>query len=1539
MKRMKWLICLTILLSANWGWSQSFPNNRDKFVKEFERQLNEYGKGEFRDFAKDELPNLLLETSNFPDEYFNRMVETCNAFESKRLKVYPDIYNYVYSVAQFVQTKQSKESFLAWHSAVDKQLNSRNANKIKDFMEFSAGFLSIGMISESSNFAWFYLGGSFEVDFDDKVNIKLKNGNLVCRAISNSGKTRGEATDSLVVYNTSGDFDPTLKKWKGSGGKVDWQKVGLDGSKTFAMLSDYDASLGSASLNVDTVLLTTPYFSKPIKGSLSEGSYKTIREQDKIYPQFLSFEKTLVIKDIAPSVDYIGGFSMKGEKFVGAGTAKNLAKITIKKAGKPFMEARAQEIFISPKKVFVSGAKFAMYLNSGDSISHPGIILDYDLEKKEVLLTRTRNGIGQAPFQDSYHKLDAYAPKISWTIDADVIGFTYDFGTSREQRAAIFESQSYFDAELYDRLQGLQSVHPLVALSNYAYKYDKPVMTKGEAATALGTFITEVESTLLTLSSLGFISYDSELSTVTINPKLTTFVKAKVGKVDYDNIVFTSDFRTKELQGYSVEQIEKDPYLKSLDDLFKQQNEERRLMKNFAELNLTTLELDMEAVDRVIISASKNAMVFPDNGKVKVKQNRDFIYGGWTNAGKLEVNAELASFDYDEFKIKLQKTNESLFRVRPMDKTHGTKGIAMKSSLFGITGEIFIDATDNRAGIKQGKEAYPKLTATNKSKIFYNSEDIYRGVYDSTRFYYTVDPFQMDSLNNFEEAKLSLKGELVSAGIFPKIRQDVKIMPDYSFGFSMVTPKGGYTFYGTDAKYDNKIVLSNNGLQGSGTINFVHSTSKSNILSFLPDSTVGYAVFENKKIANGVAFPDVKGEKAYITYVPKQNVLKAASTPQSDLIFFDKEAELRGMVTIRPEGMRGNGLMTFKTANLISKNFQYTDTDVDADTSAFRLKNESTDVTENALAFKADNVKSHVSFKDRTGDFYSNEGESTVDFPVNQYKAKMDQFKWFMDELVIEMEKKDDADVSIEAGVDLAGSNFFSTHPDQDSLNFRAPKARFDAKKKAIYCSKIEYIDVADARISPDSMKITIRKKAKMDELKNATIVANYVTKYHRFERATVQITARRAYKAEGEYPYYDVDSNVTFIAMKDIGLDTSYQTRASGKILAEQNFKLSKEFDYYGDVSIRASNPLIAFAGATRINHGCDKFDRNWMAFKSEIDPKNIQIPVVSEMKDLEGNAISAGIVWRDSPTIDSIALYPTFLSALTSPDDPIVMTATGYLQYDSGSKEFQIGSKDKLINRGEKGNYIALHTESCSMNGDGVIKLGMDFGDVDVETVGIVNYNQTTGKTDMNITARINMPVDKGAMQDVADRINAIEGLQPMDFSSTTIESALVEWDGTAAADKFKEEYVQEGKVKKLPNGLENTITITGIRLSSYASGKNEERGLITNVESAVIVGMYGKPIMKYVPLKAFFQQTYSGGNSDRFMIMMNIPGGGDYFFNYAMGGKKEGVLNILTGDGEFSAAINEIKEDKRKKRNFSYQITTNSVYKAQLMRLFEE
>ena len=1529
------LLFIQTLVSAQ----QTYTNNREKFVKEFQKSLTEFGKGEFHDFAKKDLPAILLESSDFPENYFTKMVETCNLMESKKLKPYPEVYQYVFSVYSLVKGKQTDASFKAWHSSVDKLLDNRNIKKFEDFIDLSAGFLSERKLAESSNFKWYYEGGEYSFEFTDKPFIKCSKGNLICRVDNKKADSKKDDKylDSVVVFGTSGTYDPVLKKWEGDGGTITWEKVGLPRSETFATIKTYNVSCKTPNFSADSVLLTTKYFTKPILGNMSDRAFTINREEDKIYPQFLSFEKRLKIKGIREGVDYDGGFAMKGASFVGQGSLKDPARIIVYRNNQPFIKASAQIIDISPKKIIANNSATAIYLNTGDSITHSGLEFSYDFDKKLIEFTRTKTGIGQSPFQDSYHMLDMYVAKITWNTTEQDLLYTFDFGTSQEQRTARFESKSYFDSKLYDQLQGLEAVHPLVAIHQYCYKYDEYILPEGKVASAMNKTIEQAKPLLLELSNYGFISYDTEAKIIIVNRKTENFVLGKVGKRDYDNITFVSDLRPKELKGYTEEQIKEDKNLQAIQAKYKAQSEERRLMTYFGKMNLGTLEIKLNGVDFVKISEAQNTTVFPEGSMVTIKENRNFEFIGWINSGKLEINTLSANYNYRDHKFNLLNTDESILRVKPLNQTDGNRPIPMTSSIRGIRGELFVDDPSNRSGQNTKITDFPKLKAVKPSYVFYNDPNLYRGAYDSTRFYYTIAPFDLDSLDNFNDKALRFKGELTSAGIFPKIAEDLKIMPDYSFGFSTAAPAGGYEFYGMSAKYDNKIILSNNGLQGAGTINFVHSTSISKALTFLPDSTVGYAQFTNKPIETGVEFPDVESDDAYITYLPKKNILKAQSTPKTDLKFFKAEAKLRGTAIVTPAGMKGNGLMTYKTATSVSKNFNFKRWDILADTSGFSLKNTYAEEGEDPLAFQAENVRTNISFKDRKGEFVSNKGSAQINFPVNQYMCRMDKFSWFMDYAELQLEKSGEKDVTIDTDMDLVGPNFFSVHPKQDSLQFRSPKAKYDLKQRSIFCEGVEFIEVADARIYPDSMKVIIRKKAVLDQLKNAKVVANYLTKYHSFIRSTVDITARRAYEGSGEYPYIDKDSNVTYFKMTRISLDTSYQTVASGVIADNEGFKLSKEFDYYGKVSIKAANPSIYFDGATRIDHQCSKFERNWLSFAAFVDPKNIQIPVSSSMKSLTGEAISAGIVWHHSNSADSIRLYPTFLSKLESPSDIVSMTSSGLLQYDNNAKEFQIGSKEKLLNRSEKGNFLALHTESCSMQGMGVVNLGLDLGDMSVDAVGVVNYNQESGETSMNLTTRFNMPVDKSAFEGVAERINVVEGLKFMDMSANTLEMAIVEWIDQPTADKFKSDYTIKGEIKKLPKELESSMILTGLKLASFEDPRMEERGLISTANSAVLVNMFEKPVMKFVPLQAFFQQTGPLGASDRFGVYINIPGGLDYYFDYRMM-KKDGELNIISGDQAFNGAVNGVKEDKRKTKNFKYQTTSQRIYLSRFLGLFE-
>lgn len=1536
-----WFLLGFVTLLGTVVFGQSYPEDRDKFAKVLMANTSDYLEKDDKDFLKDEFTVSLTKTTDIPDSYFKQMVATCNLMESKRLKPYPDIYKYVYSVYAFVKNKQPQSSFTAWHNSVDKLLDNRNVKKFTDFINTSAGFFSENLLEEDGNTAWYFYG-DYVFEFTDRPLIRFTNGKLLCGFLNSSRRNKtSHFIDSMVVYNTNGVYDPILKKWEGNGGKMDWLKVGIDPTKTYAEIANYSTSMKSNALNIDTVYLISPYFpNKKIAGKFTDRAMHIINESDKVYPQFISFEKRYAIKEILPEVDYVGGFSLRGASLVGIGSGNSQAMVTIKRNGKDFMISKSDYMSIEPGRIKSNSAAVTIYIADKDSIIHPGLTFLYSRDSNVVELTRGKSGVSLSPFRDSYHELDWYVQKVVWKRDQSDFILTYEYGLSQEQRIARFESTNFYDGRLYDRLQGMEQTHPLAALFNYCYKYDEFVLTEGKAATALGKTIDQAKPLLLELSGYGFVSYDTEAKTVTVNPKTQNFVEARSGKRDYDNLSFVSDMRPKELDGYSQEQIDGSDYLKQIQALYQKQNNERRTKKEYGVFSLATLDIKLEAVDRVGISEAQASFVLPDNAQVTVKKNRDFEFTGWASAGKMEVHTLQSNYNYEANTINLIKTDLTYFRVKPLKQEDGNKSIALASALHDVVGEILVDDPTNRAGLKKSITKYPVLKSTKPSKVYYNYPTLFRGAYDSTRFYYTVAPFTRDSLDNFSEKAFRLQGELVSAGIFPVIKEPLRIMPDYSLGFSTQAPPEGHVFYGTKAKYANKIVLSNNGLQGAGIISFIQSTADSKAFTFLPDSTVGYAKYENKPVETGVQFPDVTSPDAYITYVPKSNVLKASSTSEHELSFFKGEGKLRGTAIVKPDGMTGFGIMAMQKANLGSDMFKFKRYDVDADTAVFNLKNTFKEEGESDLAFKSsEDLNAHISFKDRKGEFKSNNGESTMIFDVNKYMCKMDAFTWLMDQDEMELSKGGGgaSDIAINTDLNLAGPNFYSIHPDQDSLQFRAPKARFSLKEKTIYCSKTEFLDVADARIYPDSMKVTIRKNAYMEPLNNSRIVANYVTKYHTFINANTVVKARRKYTSEGDYPYYDADSVKTLIHMNSIGVDSSYQTIASGSVKAESGFKLNKYFDYYGGMQIQAANPLITFEGATRINHNCDKFTKSWMSFKAEIDPKNIQIPVSSTMKTLDGNPIAAGIVWRDSRTKDSIRLYPTFLSALEDPNDPIFITASGVLQYDFNAKEFQIAPKEKLLNRNEAGNYIALHTESCSMEAEGIINMGMDYGDITVDAVGTVSYNQETGATEVNATMRFNLPMDKGAFESVGSRIVEYEGSKPLNFDNTNLEQALLMWSDRKTADKIKSDYTldENKKVKRLPDSFEKSIVITGIHLKSTPRSK-DVRGLMSNLESAAIVNLYGKPVMRQVIFRALFEQIYSQ-NGDHFAMMMQVPGGPDYLFDYSML-KKDGTLNIITNDSDLAAAINAIKEDKRKTKNFLYQIATNSVYLAKLNGIFE-
>lgn len=1506
MTKLFFIIISCCLFSSLIVHSQQFPNEREKFAKEWQKILED---ANAQEFAKKDLPRF-LKSPKLSDAHFSKMVEACNLFYSKKIPVYPQLFQYMQCWVYQTERNFPSNFNSEWNTIAKSYLD--NEEQLSFFLEFSKNLYKYNAFSNQGDFFWAFEKGELTWNTEKKLLINCGDGNLTCRVIR-----QNEVVDSIIVYNTSGVYDVFKNKWEGSKGMITWEKVKFNKSETFANLRSYKLEMNAAQLRVDTVELTTPYFSTPILGKLYDKTIVELTEGENS-PQFNSFEKRLKIPDLNENMDYDGGFTLQGDEFIGQGTIEYPAKIRLKLNETALFEISAVKFEMDPNKVIAREAKTKLIYPTGDSLIQTESYINLDFKKKELVVSAIQKNNQFLPYYDSYFKIAIYAPNLKWKLNSSRPYFTYDEGTALEQRLARIESADFFDNALYQKYKGNNNSNPFNLISKKVLETGKKQLKLADFANALGQVLSNAEMLAVGMANDGFIRFNSQTKMVFIEDKLLHYYKANSGEGDFDNLQIISDFRPikNSLDSKDADLIAYNEAVSS----------RRSKQAAYAVIDMNKLAIRFNEVESVLLSAAQKTELFLDSSFVEMEKNRDMRFCGWLVSGKMEIHTPLSKFDYQAFKVNVLSSDYAFFRINPLNPQDASPGemIPMLSSISNFKGELQIDSPTNRSGKKGKNGQFPLIRSIDETYVFYNLKEIVNGAYDSLRFYYALKSFEIDSLDDFNEKSFQLSGRLVSGGIFPDLTENIKIMNDYSFGFITKAPEEGYTFYGTDSKYKNKIFLSGNGLQGSGAIDFIHSNSISNKLTFLPDSTIGLAKFTNKQISNGVKFPDVKSDQAYICYQPKNDLLKVSSYRETPLEVFEQQAFMLGEIRIKKTGAIGRGTIELKEATLKSEQFYFTDLEFNSESSSFFLRNRFIKQGENPLSIQSDSLKAFVTFKDRKGDFTSS-GTKRIKFPQNEFYCQMDRFTWYMDAESIDFEKDKKTETSFESSAGLVKNNFYSLNKLQDSLQFKSLSARYDLKQQALFCSKINFVEVGDARIFPDSGLIVIRKNALLDPLKNAQIVANDIDTFHRFIEANIEIFGRNRFEGICKYPYRDKENNLTIIPLKSIKFDKKV-TIASGEILEKDNFKLSKEFDYFGKIDVVSNNKGIVLDGSTRLNHAC-KYDRSWMKFRDTIEAKNVQIPIAEKVTNAKNEPLALGFLWRDTPKMDSLRIYPTFLSKLEGGKDPFLFTASGYIQFNEDANEFQVGTKDRLNKKDSLSNLLSLHLGTCFLTGLGDINLGFNYGEIKMDGYGKIEFNTDELKTSISMNARVSMPVSKDVIESLGNKLKVIEEFPELDLKKPSygLRFNFNRWIGADKAEDIFKDY-DEDKLKKMPDGLDQTFVLAGLQLESFGTskggGRRIEKGLISRQKQVGLVSVNGSPVLKMVDLQMFFNQTYSDDSGQSFFWDFSTPTDKKYFMHYSMD-KKDGLLGFYSNDETFKKTISDIKADKRKSKNFTFDL----------------
>ncbi len=1357
----------------------------------------------------------------------------------KKFKIKPDFELYMRTLlaAKDSNSGVSQEKFYNW-LLNEYKLIKKNRRSFLKVLETSYNIFKDNTLYTAPGKTWVFSKTDYKFDFNGPdISLQLTNIDLTCKG----------PDDKIIIRETNGVYDILKEKWVGKKGIVDWERVGISATKAFAELDGYNIDLTQRGFKVDTVVFQYHgVIEGKILGSLEDRiSARTLHKkddnfEDSRYPKFVSFSDDLSIDGFATGdIVFKGGFAMDGSRIQGRGSKLNKASFEFYYEKKLIVEARANVFTMADGKIQSLETETTIYTDSGE-IYHPRVRLTFNQKDKRLALRRGQKGIEQAPFFDSDHNIEIEVDKIIWKMEEPKI----DFDMISDEESAKFVSKNYFKEYNYERItrSGMMRYHPIERLYKYHVMTKSMTLKLSDYASFLGSKKENLYPQVIGLADQGLIYYDTETEEIEIKEKLLNYYKNYLKVADYDVIRFSSVIAARPN----------------------------------ATLNLVNYDLEMQGIRGFQFSDSQYVIAYPRDQIVTLKNNRRLIFNGKVTAGRFDFFGDNFDFSYESFTITSEKI-DSLKLWFP-DTINQKYLIPVKSVLRDIHGTLYIDRPNNKSGLTDFPE-YPKFISRAPSVIAYDKKSIFNGAYNKDEFRFEVDPFEIDSLDNFTIKGLKFPGNFVSAGIIPDFRYEASIMKDYSLGFTKANPPGGYPMYGGKGHGEIDISMSEEGFWASGEIDYEGAKLTSSKIVMTPDSTNAEA--DEYSIKRNEKYPRLLATDVLTHWLPKEDKMYV-NTNGHDVDIFDDGQVFEGNLLQTPSRLSGNGELRWDNAVLTSMDMAFNPIHADADVSAIQIG----DVDEGKISFVSANVQSHIDFEKRTGDFRANElGHHITQFPYNQFASTMDEFKWDMDRKTILL-----TPTGRQKSEDYV---FRSQKSSQDGLVFQSTKALFDMNEGIIYAEEVPYIDVADSRVFPADGKVTIEKDAVLRPLENAKLLANRDNKYHEIYDCKLFIEGRLDIAGNGYYTFRDKHNTgqVIFFDKMRVLADTS-TIQASGYIADSFNFVLSPKIGFKGTADLNSKDEFLSFKGYVIPLHSFTDVHSEWFRYKDQPDPSDI-IVSAHEPRNSDRRKVSIGLSL--SPA-DSINVYPNFFALKKAFTDLNIVLDTGIFFYDEISDEFVIGDSNKLINGSTRGNIISFNDNTGTIRAEGVFDFGLDLNEnFSAQTIGQAVKTKDDSTFVMNTLVALDMELP----EECWTRLHVLIDEKASDAPSYSVDDEdvkrnLSELLSDKKFAKVKKELEEYGEVKAVEE-LNKDFLITDMEF--YYS---HTRKAFVSSKPIKVATIHGKQVKKQLNARVLIEKRRSG---TRFVLYFELSKYDYFYFEY-----QRGNLYVYSTDKEFNMILRQ-------------------------------
>jgi len=1458
LKKLVFLILIIRVISPVLMFSQvrsPFTGDPEKYREE----LTQFMGPNLNDEQKTNLNNFLAswDSAAFSRENMTRIIDITSQFSARSMRPVPHFNDFFLTLKAFNDKGDAEEILGNWLTGLSETVfNPRfSTDNIARYIRNTGLMIKDNVLSESSAIRWKVKDKPLVFLHDTVFYVEVTDATLTCYS----------QKDSTEIYNAWGYYFPEIQQFYGKKGIVTWEKAGYARDDVFAEIEDYIINLTRNNFTIDSAKLThTTYFREPVYGTLSDQSITFKNKERANFPRFETYIKEFRLDNIYEGVNYEGGLTFEGATVKGSGTQFLPAKITLFKNDTLYLNIKSDEFIFSRAGLNSAEVSMSLYLDE-DSIYHSNLGFSYNAAMRQVNLYRGSNPVSKSPYFDSFHSLDMYFEYLSWDMNTSKIILSRPRGAALGQ--AQFESTSFYDENYFMRLAGIDDYHPLFRLKKFAEWFYSTTFPVEEFARWLNRPVEAVTGLCIDMANRGFVFYDRKYNEITLKDKVDDFLDSYAKRKDYDVLNIIS---------------------------------ETSAPADNAILDLRNFRLTVNGVSGVYLSDSQRVAIYPYKRQLVIGKNRSIAFDGVVQAGLFTIFGHNFSFSYDTFKIRLEKIDSIRIAVETKERDdYGNPVIKEVDNIIQMgTAELYIDEPDNKSGLKSLRQ-YPIINAVTFSYIFFDKISGLEGIYPQGDFYFKVDPFTYENIDHYSNEDMNLAGEFIAGNILEPTRQYLTIQEDNSLGFNMAVPDEGIEVYGKKGILYDNLSMSNNGLIGSGSLKHLTSTTMSEEFKFFPDSMLTEATAFNVVKDGAGLFPDINSEDVSIKWLTRKDEWLASNAKGKNFEMFENGTTLDGSLTLTPSILSGSGIVNTVDSRITSDLFSFTTNQIKADTSVYNLKSAS---APGGYAFIAENVRTDVNFGLQTTQFHLNTDTSMVKFPEIQYICTMTDFTYDMGTRVLDMEQKGKTGSELLPhdkllALDLTNLDkptFFATNVIGDTISFSSWKGTYHLNEEYIEAEDINYIPVADALIQPEEGKIIINRRAKIKQLQNAVVAVN---NNHILHSAKIDIESTKRYYGSAIYDYVDENKDVQQISFTEVTVDTM-ATSAKGYIPVSQNFMLSPYFTFSGDVNLYARNKLLSFTGSAGIIHNCDEIKSYPVKFKSYIDPDNVMIPISEKPRDINDNMVFSGSFIN----IDSIHIYPAFLSAQKSWTDVNLVNSYGFLYYEKAKNRYLITSREKLANQSLHGNMIAYDRNYCLLSGEGKLNFGADFDLVTMTSAGKVIHNLDSGDVNIEAIMAFDFYFSPEALTMMSDEIRMMPTLKAVNLNSEIYNKGMQDLIGDQAANRIKEDLSLFGTTRNLPKEFNFELLLNDVKLYwNESSSSFRSTGKIG-------VGFIGtQPVNVYVDGFIEIQRRRSG---DMFDVYLKADESTWYYFSYIRG-------NMMTqaGNINYNTLIANIKQKDRK------------------------